>query len=637
MSQLEAALGVALDAVEAARTILLAECARPDGPRGEIGRCPADDESEWAIREVLLRAYPRWGFLGEETGSCTAAERERHVWFVDPNDGTTTMQRGYRGHAISIGLVRDGVPVLGVVCAVDAPDDEGDLIVWAEGCGPIRRNGVALQSRTWPDALRPHDLVGVSQAANRNPVGYLACVTPSRFVGVPSIAYRLALVAVGEHVATASLNFLSAWDYAAGHALIRAAGGVVVDEHGADLTYPAEGRGTTSQLFAGGRAVVDELLRRPWDRVSRSGFGEAAPPPEAYPVRAVPGKLVHAAGVLSRAQGCILGQLAGDALGALVEFESASSIAASYPDGGPRVLADGGPYRITAGQPTDDSELALALARSLIARGDFDLEAVAARYAAWYHGWTHSDEPVACSHAWCRPFDVGATTAQALGAIRADDVQQGKAASRARAAANPDSQANGALMRISPLGIWGALRDPDLVAAAARDDASLTHPHPVCQDVSAVFAVTLAAAIRDGLSPVDTHAFALHSLHQASADESVLQAVARANSDPPTDFQTAQGWVLVALQNAFYQLLHASSLEEGLVATVRAGGDTDTNAAICGALLGAIHGRAAIPNQWQAMVLSCRPMPAQPTIAQPRPALCWPTDALTLAERLLLV
>lgn len=637
MSELQTALQVALDAVEAARAILLAECARPDGPRGEIGHCPADDEAELAIRDVLLGAFPKWGFLGEETGACSAAEGEHHVWFVDPNDGTSSMQRGYRGHAISIGLVRHGVPVLGVVWAVDAPDDEGDLIAWAEGCGPIRRNGKALPPRTWPDTLQPGDVVGLSQGANRNPVGYLPCVTPSRFVGVPSIAYRLALVAAGDNVATVSLNYLRAWDFAAGHALIRAAGGIVLDEHGADITYPSEGEGAASQVFAGGPAAVDALLRRPWDRVSRSGFGDAAPPPETYPVRAAPGKLLHSAGVLSRAQGCILGQLAGDSLGALVEFQSAASIAAAYPDGGPRLLSSGGPHRVTAGQPTDDSELALSLVRSLMARGGFDLESVAAWYAAWFHGWTHSEEPDACSHAWCRPFDVGSTTARALGAIRADDVRDGQAAARARAAANPDSQANGALMRVSPLGIWGAFRDPALVAAAARDDASVTHPHAVCQSASAVFAVTIAAAIRKGLSPVETHAFALNWLRQTGSDASVPGAVAAAETAPPSDVETAQGWVLVALQNAFYQLLHASTLEEGIIASVRAGGDTDTNAAICGALLGAVHGRQAVPSQWQAMVLSCRPMPDQPSIPQPRPAQFWPTDAMVLAERLLLL
>jgi ADP-ribosylglycohydrolase/fructose-1,6-bisphosphatase/inositol monophosphatase family enzyme len=637
MSNLQPALDVALQAAAAAHAILLAECARPDGPRGEIGHCPADDEAELAIRDILTSAFPAWGYLGEETGARPASDDQQPTWFVDPNDGTTTMQRGYRGHAIAIGLVRSGVPVLGVVCAVDAPDDNGDLICWAEGCGPVRRNGIDLPLRAWSTHLGPHDIVGLSQAGNRNPVGYLACVAPARYVSCPSIAYRLALVATGDHVATVSLNYLRPWDFAAGHALVRAAGGIVADEHGQEIAYSEHGPETATRIFAGDQRVVQGLVHRHWEGASRSGFGDAAPPSDMAPVRAQLGKLVHDPGVLGRAQGCLLGQLAGDALGALVEFQSEERIATRYPGEGPRHLADGGPHAIIAGQPTDDSELALMLARSLLVHSGFDQEAVAAAYAAWYHGWTHELEPRACDHGWCRPFDVGGTTARALGAIGADDVLAGRAAQRARAAANGESQANGALMRISPLGIWGALREPASVAGAAREDAELTHPHPVCQTASAVFATTLAVAIRDGLDPSQTHAFALEWLSQHERDSEVVDVVQHAADEPPRDYLSQQGWVLLALHNAFFQLLHAPSLEHGLVATVRKGGDTDTNAAIAGALLGAVHGRASVPTQWQSMVLSCRPMPGEPNIRQPRPAIYWPTDALVLAERLLLV
>ena len=90
----------------------------------------------------------------------------------------------------------------------------------------------------------------------------------------------------------------------------------------------------------------------------------------------------------------------------------------------------------------------------------------------------------------------------------------------------------------------------------------------------------------------------------------------------------------IALQNAFHELLHAPSLEEGVVATVRRGGDTDTNAAIAGALLGAVHGREAVPAQWRSMVLSCRPLP--PRARRPRPRAYWPVDVMEIAERLLL-
>jgi hypothetical protein len=96
-----------------------------------------------------------------------------------------------------------------------------------------------------------------------------------------------------------------------------------------------------------------------------------------------------------------------------------------------------------------------------------------------------------------------------------------------------------------------------------------------------------------------------------------------------------QGWVLVALQNAFHQLLHAVSVEEGVTRTVMSGGDTDTNAAIAGALLGAVHGREAIPTDWQRMILTCRPIAGLPTVHRPRPRAYWPVDALALAERLL--
>ncbi len=64
---------------------------------------------------------------------------------------------------------------------------------------------------------------------------------------------------------------------------------------------------------------------------------------------------------LKRAQGCFLGQLAGDALGSLVEFQTPEQIIADYPNG-VRLMADGGTFDTLAGQPTDDSEMALLLA-----------------------------------------------------------------------------------------------------------------------------------------------------------------------------------------------------------------------------------------------------------------------------------
>ena len=95
------------------------------------------------------------------------------------------------------------------------------------------------------------------------------------------------------------------------------------------------------------------------------------------------------------------------------------------------------------------------------------------------------------------------------------------------------------------------------------------------------------------------------------------------------------GWVLIALQNAFRHLAAGTAMEPALIETVGRGGDTDTNAAIAGALLGAADGRASLPMRWVMPVLTCRPDPALHP-ARPRPDEYWPDDLLDLTEALLL-
>jgi ADP-ribosyl-[dinitrogen reductase] hydrolase len=94
-----------------------------------------------------------------------------------------------------------------------------------------------------------------------------------------------------------------------------------------------------------------------------------------------------------------------------------------------------------------------------------------------------------------------------------------------------------------------------------------------------------------------------------------------------------QGWVLIAFKNAFRHLAMGTPIEDALIGTVSEGGDTDTNAAICGAVLGAAQGRSAIPVRWCMAVLACRPLAE--SARQPRPARYWPDDVPLLAEALL--
>ena len=304
-------------------------------------------------------------------------------------------------------------------------------------------------------------------------------------------------------------------------------------------------------------------------------------------------------GVLSRAQGCLLGQLAGDSLGSLVEFEDAGTIRSMYPDG-VRELADGGVWNTLAGQPTDDSEMALALARSLVGKGEFSIDDIRASYVRWYRSG---------------PFDIGSTTASGL---EGDPILE--------------SQANGALMRISPLGIFGWRMEAEALGKLAGEDASLTHPNPVCRQVNRLYVSAIGEAIRDGLDPKSVHERMSARARRWNIDDAIQKCIEEAQTRRPPEYMDKMGWVLTAFQNALYELLQAPTLEEGVIETVQCGGDTDTNGAICGALLGAVYGRDAVPEQWVDCIVACRPTAET---RQPRPEEYWPDDASRLAERVL--
>ncbi|WP_131114268.1 inositol monophosphatase family protein [Lichenihabitans psoromatis] len=580
-------------AAREAGSLLLEEFHREGGPRGEHGSAEIDKEMEDLLKQRLQALIP-CGWLGEETG--IVAEGEGLAWVVNPHDGTGAFLDGRRGSSVSIALIRDGRPVLGVVHAFAMPP-RGDTIAWAEGCGPVQRNGIAVPTDLRAGRLDKAQVVALSYVASQLPDVNAGLVQPARFIAMPSIAYRLALAAVGDVVAAVALNPLRAWDFAAGHALLRGAGGALVDEQGREITYDAHGRASTKRCFGGAPAAVDSLVPRPWSKAMVPDPGDSRP--------ARPAIRVRQAYLLDRAQGCLLGQVAGDALGALVEFQTQDEIASRFP-GGPSQLADGGPWNIIAGQCTDDSEMALALARSLVREQSFAAEAVFDAYGDWRQSG---------------PFDIGQTTSAALTRTYGPV-----------ATAQAGSQANGSLMRVSPIGIFAA-GDPARAARLAAADSALTHAHPVCIAACSSFAAAIAVGVASGrrddmLDAADAHA-------GSGADADIVRArLAAAGTMLPANFQDQMGWVLTAYQNAFYRLAIGRTAERGVVETVACGGDTDTNGAIVGALLGAAEGGSALPRQWVSMIMSCRPLRSTGA-RRARPRRFWPDDIMDLAEGLL--
>lgn len=301
-----------------------------------------------------------------------------------------------------------------------------------------------------------------------------------------------------------------------------------------------------------------------------------------------------------RALGCLLGQFCGDSLGSIVESMKPREIAHRHPDG-VRLMQDNPSRRLKAGQPTDDSEMAMCLARTLVRYNCFRKSAVEASYRHWLA---------------TRPVDASHTACLAL----------------ARGMRLPSSMSNGALMRISPLGIFATSMLEFDAMAVARCDASITHVNRTCLDANAIFVAGIRRAILTGDSPRDIfgHMYRMAQwLHMAPA---LLVCMCRAQTQRPPDYLTHMGFVLIALQNALYELLHAPDPATAIMDTIRQGGDTDTNAAICGALLGAVHGTAPFPAQWTQALAACELRKGN--CSYPRPEYYWPTDLASLARDL---
>ena len=590
-----------IDVVDEAAAMLVEESRRPTGPRGTGSKAEIDVEIELYLADRLTALLPAQ-FIGEKTPARTG-DGSPYCWLVDPHDGTWAYLQGYRGSAVSVALLRDGLPVLGVVCAPMSPDCGRDLIAWAEGLPHLLRNGVKVTVDLSRAGLNVGAIVFLDHSRTEKPVASGTAVAPARFVSMPSIAYRLARVAAGDGVATLSLGAPAGLNYAAGHALLRCAGGVLLNEDGREVTYSPDGASGVRHCFGGAPEAALVLAARPWPPAPRDE-------PSRTMVRSSWPRTVDD-DALDRAKGCLFGQVIGDNLGALVEFEREDEIARCYPDG-VRDLREGGTWDILAGQATDDSELALALARTLIETKHYDRDVVADAYGDWYASG---------------PFDCGTTIARALSAVAMAGA--GCKAEAASSQASADSQANGSLMRVSPIGIWA--REPDVADRVAREDSQLTHPHETCVDACGAFAAAIAEGIRSGDR---TAMFRVAQSHAGT--KAVNEALERADKGQELEGYCGweSGWVLLALQNAFCHLRRGVTVKDALVATVGKGGDTDTNAAIAGALLGATDGLSTIPRRWVMPVQACRPHEALGT-RNPRPMTYWPDDLAAIAETLL--
>jgi ADP-ribosyl-[dinitrogen reductase] hydrolase len=313
-----------------------------------------------------------------------------------------------------------------------------------------------------------------------------------------------------------------------------------------------------------------------------------------------------------RAAGCLVGMAYGDALGVPYEYGSRP-----LPPLGGAGLFGGGLGDYEPGEWSDDTQMAICIALAATEAdltSDDGLDAVAARFEEWYRAG---------------PADIGVQT----GAVLRDAARRsGRPATRLSDAATAlhastgRSAGNGALMRTAPVAIALA-GDSEAISTAARAIAELTHKDPLAGDSCVLWSLTIDSALRLGGNPWSAGPEAHLEAIPAERRNAWASWLADARDGPPESFPN-NGFTVTALQAAWAACLppnpahEPDSFARTVHRAVNAGGDTDTVAAIAGALSGALYGIEGIEG-----------IPENRTLLHGWPGLTEP-DLSSLARRL---
>jgi poly(ADP-ribose) glycohydrolase ARH3 len=283
-----------------------------------------------------------------------------------------------------------------------------------------------------------------------------------------------------------------------------------------------------------------------------------------------------------RCIGCLLGTACGDILGSAAEGWPATEIQDQFGR-----LRDFQESSRGYGCYTDDTQMTIALAASLVESGRVDPAHVAAKYAERYQGW--------------RGYGGGAQ--RVMRALRQGADYRGTG----RLQFPDGSFGNGGAMRIAPVGLVYRRAPDDLLRQAVADALLCTHVHPEAIDGAfvqakavALAATTAAADFSPGNWLESLRASARTGIMQAKLD-ALASGLAEEDSDTFVIARVGNG---IPAAEAVAAALWAAARywrqpEECVIRAVNFGGDTDTIGAMAGALMGALHAAAWIPARWR--------------------------------------
>ena len=281
--------------------------------------------------------------------------------------------------------------------------------------------------------------------------------------------------------------------------------------------------------------------------------------------------------LVSRARGALLGLVAGNQLGVPTEhLATPEAIRKAFPNG----VVDLAPPPKNSPYD-DDAAMALLLGESLLASKGFDENDVARRWVKWMK---------------VDGRGIGITTKRALTLI--DRGKEPFEAGRLVNQENPGRSAgNGSVMRCIPV----ALRyhdDPDRLIRVSTQQAAITHADERCTWGAAAVNLAARELLHGNIYFLDEVMHRIGDRAPRVLREAIHRVPREAESDLPIARRGEAGYVVHCIEIAFWFVTHDRSLEEALIALAQAGGDTDTNAAVAGALLGARYGDAGLPPRW---------------------------------------
>jgi ADP-ribosyl-[dinitrogen reductase] hydrolase len=262
-----------------------------------------------------------------------------------------------------------------------------------------------------------------------------------------------------------------------------------------------------------------------------------------------------------RVLGAFLGFAIGDALGATVEFMTRGEIVARY--GVHDRITGGGWLRLAPGQVTDDTEMTLALGRSLIRRRGLDLRDLCEEFAAWLKKG---------------PVDVGNTCRRGIRRYLTEGSVAGPYFE--------GDAGNGAAMRVLPVAL-ASFGHPNIAAEWCRAQCRVTHHHPL-SDAAALTLMRMVYVLLAGEGRMAARRWA----------DALVEEHRMFRFDPYRGQSSA--FVVDTLQTVLHFYFRTESFPDCVVQTVNQGGDADTTGALAAMLAGATYGVSAIPVSWLA-------------------------------------